>query len=613
MKRFLFALLFSCISLVNAQEYEFAWLTDIHIGYPEADTQLDSIVNLINYFEEIKFVIATGDIAEKGRDEELERAKEVLDQLNVPYYIIPGNHDTKWCESGGTKFIQLWRDDKFSFKHNNDLYIGLNSGIPWRGGGGHIKPDDLRWLENELSDLDSATHVYLAVHHPLNDDIDNWFEVTNRLQDVNVKAVLFGHGHTNKMTNFNGIPAVESRSTLSKGKDSWGFTLVKNKKDTLEFYEVEKDTVLKKWGMIDKTKAIDNPIIDSTQFISYDTKIDWQIDLESTLSAEPLYHDGYIYTAAYDGIVTCFDTTGAMIWDYDAFGNIVSRPAVMDGYLAVATAQGDLVTLNAYSGEQIQTLGFDDYITSQLIMIEYNGTNELMLPKMTDSKAAVIVGTASGRVYCYDVETLQEYWINETSQGMIETKPLHVNNKLIYGSWDSNIYCIDAKKGWLIWKWSETDNFYYSPAACKPITDGKRVYVTSPEKYVFAIDLNLGTTDWKKNNYNAWESIGISNNGKLLLVKSFQDHFHVVSTITSNWVKDINMKFGIDTMPVTPIEWNKQILFGAKNGRVYKINENYRYQTILFLGSSRVHSVQHIGGNMFIVSNMDGKVVQFRL
>ena len=78
-------------------------------------------------------------------------------------------------------------------------------------------------------------------------------------------------------------------------------------------------------------------------------------------------------------------------------------------------------------------------------------------------------------------------------------------------------------------------------------------------------------------------------------------------------MQDINMKFGIDTNPTTPIEWQDIVLFSGKNGNIYKIDKNYKYKSILYLGDTRTHSVQQVGYNKFLASNMDGQIVVFKL
>ncbi len=607
-----FTLIFFAITLsLFAQSYKFAWITDTHIGFPDADIELDSVVQSINANKELLFVIASGDIAEKGSNEELETAKEILDRLTIPLHIIPGNHDTKWSESGCTKFDELWDDDRFYFEQGEDVFVGLNSGIPWKGGGGHFKPEDISWLDEQLEEIDSTKEIYFVSHHPLNDDIDNWFTVVNILHDKNVRVAMNGHGHDNKIDKFNGIPAVMVRSTLSKKKKSWGYTIVENNDSLMLFYEIEGESEPKQWGKLDKTNRLEIPFTEPPKFNNYKTKIENRINLHSTLVALPVYSDGFIYTVDMLGLVTCFDSTGNSVWEYDTFGNVLSTPVVVDNYFVVGTVQGDLVTLNATTGEQIQSIGFESGITSKLISYEYDGDKKLMFPKKSNSNACVVLGTASGTVYCYDVETLQEYWVFDAPSGMIETKPLHLRNKLIFGSWDSKIYCIDDRTGLMIWEWDEIKNFYYSPAACTPVTDGKRVYFISPNKTLYAIDANLGVTNWKKNKYQAWESLGISNDNRILYVKGMRDKFHFVSAITSNWVKVVNVQYGLDTMPGKIIQHDSNVIFNAKNGKIYKIKKNYKYETMLNLGAARTHSVQRVEDNLFLTSNMDGIIVLF--
>ena len=599
--------------LISAQEYKFAWISDIHTGYPTAEADLDSVVGLINSFDEIEFVIASGDIAEKGKVSELEKAKSILDKLKMPYHIIPGNHDTKWSETGTVGFSDVFGDDKFSFIKNNTLFLGVNSGIPMRGGGGHFKPEDLKWIKSNIERKDIYDEIFITVHHPPDSSIDNWFKLNNILYDEKYSFIFTGHGHNNKIHNFNGIKGATGRSTLSQGKDSYGFTIVRNSPDSLFFYEVGKDPIPELWASINKTDTADIDYIDSAKFFLSDS-IDllWKADLNATLSAPLLTWKDKLYSADLSGILACFDSTGNILWDYDAFGNVISRPAIADGIIAVGNVRGDLSTLNAETGEQFLSIGLDDAITSQLITIDYKGSKQLMMPKQTNSNAAVVIGTSSGKLYCYDLETLQELWINESAEGMIETRPLYIEDKIIFGSWDGYLYCIDARNGTLIWKWTENDNFYYSPAAVVPHTDGKNIFVSTPDKFVSAVDLLLGKTVWLKE-LQSWESLGISEDSSAIFVKSFMDDFYLVSAkdgeIISNW--DIN--YGLDTMPSEPVEIDGNILFGGKNGYIYSINKNGSYSPIIFTGTARVHSIQNFDDKKLAASNMDGTIIVFKM
>jgi 3',5'-cyclic AMP phosphodiesterase CpdA len=206
MKRILsFFFLFILNISLSAQSYSYAWLTDIHIGFTGADKDLAAVVKDINGRSNISFIILTGDIAEKGRNEELDLAKDILDDLNEPYFIIAGNHDTKWSESGGTRFIENWNSDRFIFNEENHWHVGISSGIIWRGGGGHAAPEDIQWLRDTLKQV-KPEKLFLYTHHPLDGDLDNWFKVLDAAGDYKPVLIFVGHGHNNKILDFAGVP-----------------------------------------------------------------------------------------------------------------------------------------------------------------------------------------------------------------------------------------------------------------------------------------------------------------------------------------------------------------------------------------------------------------------
>lgn len=612
MKKLFVIYLLICSSIL-AQNYKFAWITDLHIGSPDAEKDLDSAVNLINYDKDLQFTLVTGDVAEKGRNSELEESKQILDKLTKPYYIIPGNHDTKWSESGNVKFNELWGTDKFYFEYQNTVFIGVNSGILMRGGGGHFSPEDIKWLETKLKTVSKSKEIFFIVHHPLNEDIDNWYKVNNILNDYNVKVVLCGHGHKEQTLDFNGFPGVMGRTTLREKKGSWAFNIVENNADSLFFYTVTSDTVYNKWYSIKKPDIVSVPEVDSSDFINYAAEIVLKKDLNVTVSTPPLTWDNKVYINQYSGILSCFDTTGALLWDYDLYGKSISKPVISENTLIAATLSGDLYKLDPYKGTSLLSIGFNEPITSQLIEIDYNGSyDNIMLPKETDSKKAIIIGTSTGQMFCYDLETLQELWANKDAKAMIETTPLFYNNKLIFGSWDSYIYCLDSRKGWLIWKNTPNKNFYYSTAVSSPVTDGKNVFVTSPDKNVYSIDINLGKLN-KPYKCDAWETIGISNDQKQLFVKSMKDKFYFVSTKSLTKNKEFDFKFGLDTMPSSPIEYNGNVIFGGKNGNVYMIDSKNKMHTLFYMGSARILSIAQLNDNSFVALNMDGRFVIFKL
>lgn len=613
MKRIFFLILLSYFNVIYCQDFKFAWITDIHIGSGNASNELSAVVDIINYFDDVQFTIVSGDISEKGMNAELETAKAILDKLKKPYYIIPGNHDTKWSESGNTKFFEIWNDDKFYFEYDNTVFIGVNSAIIWRGGGGHYSPETIDWLEKTLNKVPLNKEIIFVTHHQLDSEIDNWFKVYNLLIKKNTKVVLCGHGHIAKQYDFNGLNGIMGRALISDKKNPFGFNLVENKKDSLYFYTVANDSIPQFFTAIDKGLKLNLNEVDSTDFLNINSKILYKTNLNKTFSANPVAYKGNIYITSYDGILYCYDSTLTNKWKFDLYGKSVSTPAISNGVIAAATLSGDLYTLDANNGNSILTIGFNNPITSQLSIIEYNGNyDNIMLPKETDSKDAVILATNNGNIFCYDLETLQELWSNKDAKGMIETTPLYYNNKLIYGSWDSNVYCLDSRKGWLIWKQSPNKNFYYSTAVASPVTNGKNVFVSSPDNNIYMLDINLGKIT-KSLKCDAWESLGISQDGKKLYVKGTKNNFTVINSDNLAKIKDYNFNFGTDTMPNVPLEDNGNVLFGSKNGFIYLLDSANKMHKLFFMGTSRVLSIKKLDKNKYIALNMDGVLVIFSL
>src|SRR5687768_231775 len=111
-KLFLYIIVFCFSSAGHAQfkPFRFAFISDTHIGSPNgsAEEDLRRTVRDINAQSNIAFVVLTGDITELGTNEELILAKQILDSLGIKWFIIPGNHDTGWSESGGVMFTTIF-------------------------------------------------------------------------------------------------------------------------------------------------------------------------------------------------------------------------------------------------------------------------------------------------------------------------------------------------------------------------------------------------------------------------------------------------------------------------------------------------------------------------
>ena len=208
------------------QNFRFAQMTDIHLspGNKEHEEDLRNSIQEINAEEGVDFVLITGDISEKGDRETLQRAKELFDTLEPPYYIVMGNHETKWSDSGCTAWQEVFGYERFQMEHKGVHFLGFNTGPLMRMAYGHVVPQDLSWLDEELGKLPKDAPAIIVTHYPLMDgDVDNWYQVTDVLRKYNVRLCVGGHYHALRNLSYDGIPGVLMRSNLRNEEKKSGF------------------------------------------------------------------------------------------------------------------------------------------------------------------------------------------------------------------------------------------------------------------------------------------------------------------------------------------------------------------------------------------------------
>ena len=81
-----------------------AQITDSHIkaqgrlAYKKVDTAANlhrCIHHLLNLEKRPNLVLMTGDLSDFGRPEEYQLLRKLIAPLNMPVYVIPGNHDER--------------------------------------------------------------------------------------------------------------------------------------------------------------------------------------------------------------------------------------------------------------------------------------------------------------------------------------------------------------------------------------------------------------------------------------------------------------------------------------------------------------------------------------
>ncbi|MES3016126.1 MAG: PQQ-binding-like beta-propeller repeat protein [Bacteroidota bacterium] len=611
MKRILLLALFSCfITIVNAQQpFKFAFLSDTHIstdpGVP-ADDLRRTIADL-NLQSDLDFIVITGDITEMGTAEEIKLAKSIFNDLKIPYHIVPGNHDSGWSESGGVDFIREFGYDKFVFDHKGYRFIGCASGPYVRMSDGHIPRDAVVWLDSVLAKTPKEQPLVFLNHYPLTNELDNWYEITDRLKKYNTQFVLAGHHHTSKPANFEGIPATHGRSNLRAKAETGAYNIVTVRTDSVLFAERNPLTkAIRPWRSIalgKRSYEMGNYPRPSFEINNKypNVKPDWVYHSSANVVSTPAYANGLVIFGNSLGKIEAVSVKdGKPRWSYQTGGGIYSSAAADGNNIVMGSGDGSIYCLNSKNGKVNWILK----------------TSASVLGAVEIENHIAYVGGSDHRFRAIDVKSGKEVWSFDGLTGSVVSKPLIYDGKVIFGSWDTHLYALDKATGSLVWKWNNGSAVrHFSPAMCNPLAYDGVVYIVAPDKFLSAIDAATGKTLWRSNAATIRESIGISADNKLIYGKTMNDEIVAFRTDRTKgelaW--RLNAGFGYEHVPSMLIENNGQVYFGTKSGVTYSIDPalqkiNWAYK----LDNSMINTVNVIGKNKVVVASMDGKVSVLR-
>ncbi len=595
----------SCTGM-NQQPLQFAFVADTHIGTAIGADDLRNTVNDINSIDNIDFVILAGDATEYDFAGELDTVKAIMDKLNMPYHIIPGNHELKWSASGGEKFRKLFGDDKFNVSYNGYRFIGVSQGPLLRMGEGFIAREDINWVHKQLKRMwPKRQSVFIITHYPIDHTVTNAYDFLEIIKHYNIQAIMHGHGHRNRHNDYSDITGIMGRSNLSRGGPG-GYNIVSIENDTMTWVErrpVEKEN-LEPWLQIPLKKNI---YTDSHLSLKPDMSINeeypqvekaWSYDSEYSITAAAVLVDDQVIFGNRSGLIQALSLDdGSLLWTYKTGGPIFTEAAVDSTLLYVTSTDSTLYCIDYQTGKTVWT-----YKTQAPIVAH---------PAVHDKK--VYFGGSDGKFRCLDARTGKLVWDFMTIETYVETKPLIADGKVIFGAWNTYLYALDAKYGRLIWLWKgEKAGRLYSPAVVHPVYANGKVFIVAPDRVMTAIDISNGKTVWNSDTFKVRENIALSQDASTVYAKTMWDIVCAISTEGDSpqtvWSSEANYGFEID--PSRPVEYDGNVYFATQFGYVFSLNvENGDIVWKHRIGSNLLNTPV-LRENMMIVTGMDGRVVK---
>lgn len=583
----------------------FAWLSDLHVGSNGAAHALEVAVSQLNQRDDIRFVLLSGDITEMGSTGELLAARHILQELRHPYHIIPGNHDTKWSESGTTAFLQLFGSDRFLSVHGKYAFLGIHQGPLMRMADGHFAPQDLRWVDSTLTVLRRTnTTVIIVTHYPIDSSVANWYQLLDRLDSNDVRLFLVGHGHENEILSFEGYPGVMSRAVIDGQGQGPGYNIVTISGDSLTIQESGGPvTPATPWCSL-RLKPVQHSAVNfSRPDFSINAKypevrISWKWNCGFTITSAPAFDGGLVVVGDASGAVHGLHVeNGAHIWTHQTNGPVLAAPCIADGRVIVSSADSTVRCLDAATGRNLW---------------QYKEGAPVVAAPVVDG-SRVYVGGSDGRFRALDLVTGTQLWCYDSIAGFVETRPLLHAGLVLFGAWGEEFYALDAMTGMLRWQWQgPRRGRLFSPAACWPVACGRRLFIVAPDRAMTVLDCFTGKEIWRSKSHQVRESIGMTSDSALVIVRTMRDSLiafdaHADSPI-ERWVATPGFAYEINA--AMPVEKGGTVFYGSQHGQVFALNAtNGELQWTYRVGAVAVNTLTPVGKQSVLVTDFDGNVM----
>ncbi|MFI3240055.1 MAG: PQQ-binding-like beta-propeller repeat protein [Bacteroidales bacterium] len=587
------------MSVLAASATRIVVLADTHVqpGNPN-DIKLREAIVEINACDADAVVLA-GDLSDEGSDAELTNIKGILDQIEKPFYIIPGNHELNWSQSATKTFFDLWGDDKFITEIDDLVVVGISCGPYMKMGDGHIKQEDLTWLDNQLANYkDSGKRIVSFNHYPITADLDNYKEYIKVLEKYNVISHVCGHHHKFLYYKGGDIDAVICRALNMKNGD-FGYSYLDITEDSVLIYNKEVG--------VEPVKVISYKINDNLKPL-VDDEVKEVVNIPEGYKVELVYKDdASIFTRlGIDDKMVFFGNSlgyvkavnvksGEVVWSYKTDASLFGRPAVMGKYVVIPSADKRLIWLKKKTGEFVKENKCEDgpYVADGVVdnSVLYQGGYKKF--EAWSKKGDLI-------------------WRNTDFDNYCQAAAVVDGDDVIFGAWDTYLRCLDRKTGETKWKWNNGKSAnMLGPGNVVPVVTKDRVIVVAPDRFMTCLDRETGKEIWRSNQYKVRESMGQSADGKVVYAKLMDGELLAVDGTSDIynplWVVDAGL--GYEHAPCVVVESEGVVYMGSRSGRMVAIDaKKHEILWSMSLGTSAFNGWDvDEDGNLY-ASLIEGKI-----
>ncbi len=550
--------------------HSFLQVTDTEIGADGAGDWVEE-VRLDAEKENASFIIHTGDICyEDGLKQHIKDMNS--ENMGVPVRYIIGNHDyVGWGKYGEDLFESTYGPVNYSFDVG-DIHYVVTAIVKGDHRARYSRSDVWRWLAHDLAQVDSGKKVVIFNHDYCPDE--NGFVVKYGGSKLDLRkrgliAWVFGHWHYSYLNDIDGILNITTSKTDGGGIDSTPAAT----------------RVVKLQG---------NAVAESRLIYRNFTPLDcqegyeWRTKLEGHGEfAEPIYDGGKIYVGTVDdgypkkcGIYAIDESSGEILWKYPTKNSIRNSFQVVANRVVAQDIEGRVYCIDKDSGKEIWSTKTD------LLAAANTGLNVLV------ENDRVYCGGAQ-RSYCLSLADGKVIWQKKNDKANSSpTRMVIDGDMLIVGSHWDELIAYNKNNGKRIWD-NDKDGLRYRTTT--PVVVGDKIYVAAGDKLFELNKSNGKILRSKETGINLdtatapyiYDGIGYFSTAKDGVVAFRLSDFEKIAQFrTGNALVFTSpyLKGEISTVESSIKQFGDDIIFGASDGYLYRLDKNLNLKNKYLIG-----------------------------
>jgi len=392
--------------------FSLAHISDTHVVAEEGrltqSTQLAQDLGQLMEAATPDFIVASGDLTNRGKLSELNRYREAIQTVDVPVFSLFGGHDgneERYAGEAGMSFIRNYEQTLGPTYYSFDW--GGRHFVLYPAEDHFFSADDRQrkehWLWQDLTLQPEDKEIIVVLHTPPSTAF------LEQLARYNVSLVLYGHWHSSKVFSYRSVLVAATQSFCFGGIDTTprGYRLV----------TFGDDGIRMKLGALSESDASPSDVIKSAKIHSVDfctpatldnrdvLRLCWQQRLETGFHrAAPVCSEGNLLLSLWDeghsarqGIL-CLDVeTKRSRWRVVTDASIKNSVAAADGRCVAVSITGRVYVVEIASGKLLWQADLPGY------------PERWVYTSPAISDGVIYAGARSG-YGAFDLETGEQRW-----------------------------------------------------------------------------------------------------------------------------------------------------------------------------------------------------------